>query len=580
MDRKPVETVVTDTKPVETGVTDTKPVETTVTDTKPVETTVTETKPIEATVTDTKPVETGVTETMPVERVVTDTKPIEATVTDAKPVETGVTKTNAVETTVTDTKPVETGVTKTNAVETIVTDTKPVETGVTETKLDKTTVIDTKPEDKTINRLVESTIVDAGKMGIVAVPMVPENIVEPVCEQGTEVGSGALESLLAEAGKTIAGVVHIDSENISEPCIDRNEQNSNEKDGSGIIKNVVMEAEKIITGVAHVDTSTVENSSEKSVDKDQSTIDMSKSDIATTVSEDMGQPNTCSTPKSEKENPFETEVENESEPVVGKGDTMKKNEGVINDTWTVDITDIQNEQEVPSENVVKVTVDDVAYVPDIVVTSPKCPPNEDCVVVLQEEPSEAATISGTNSVSIDVEPGNEESNDIDQNLKSLTDTDQDTEKNDVNLKSESNKAEDEVMQENMVEANVNGKRVAETEKKDSRSSENARENVVGEATLLSEEEEIDAILDEIDQNLNSGEKKVLTKKLKENIDDIDMSKPLTKTNMKYIIENGIEFEIDKQILKEIKSEAYDVDVMSTISEVTTESNTQSLPKGS
>jgi hypothetical protein len=39
---------------------------------------------------------------------------------------------------------------------------------------------------------------------------------------------------------------------------------------------------------------------------------MSKSDIATTVSEDMGQPNTCSTPKSEKKNPFETEVENES----------------------------------------------------------------------------------------------------------------------------------------------------------------------------------------------------------------------------------------------------------------------------
>jgi hypothetical protein len=67
-------------------------------------------------------------------------------------------------------------------------------------------------------------------------------------------------------------------------------------------------------------------------------------------------------------------------------------------------------------------------------------------------------------------------------------------------------------------------------------------------------------LDEIDQNLNNGEKKMLTKKLKENIDDIDMSKPLTKTNMKYIIENGIEFEIDKQILKEIKSEAYDVDV--------------------
>jgi hypothetical protein len=74
------------------------------------------------------------------------------------------------------------------------------------------------------------------------------------------------------------------------------------------------------------------------VDSTQSTIDMSKSDIATTVSEDMGQPNTCSTPKSEKKNPFETEVENESEPVVGKGDTMKKNEGVINDTWTVDIT--------------------------------------------------------------------------------------------------------------------------------------------------------------------------------------------------------------------------------------------------
>jgi hypothetical protein len=136
------------------------------------------------------------------------------------------------------------------------------------------------------------------------------------------------------------------------------------------------------------------------------------------------------------------------------------------------------------------------------------------------------------------------------------------------------------MQENMVETNVNGKMMAETEKKDSRSSENTRENVVGEATLLSEEEEIDAILDEIDQNLNNGEKKMLTKKLKENIDDIDMSKPLTKTNMKYIIENGIEFEIDKQILKEIKSEAYDVDVMSTISEVTTESNTQSLPKGS
>jgi hypothetical protein len=57
-------------------------------------------------------------------------------------------------------------------------------------------------------------------------------------------------------------------------------------------------------------------------------------------------------------------------------------------------------------------VDNVAYVPDIVVTSPKCPPNEDCVVVLQEKPSEAATISGTNSVSIDVEPGNEESNDM------------------------------------------------------------------------------------------------------------------------------------------------------------------------
>jgi hypothetical protein len=49
-----------------------------------------------------------------------------------------------------------------------VTDTKPVKTRVTETKLDKTTVTDTKPEDKTINRLVESTIVDAGKMGIVA----------------------------------------------------------------------------------------------------------------------------------------------------------------------------------------------------------------------------------------------------------------------------------------------------------------------------------------------------------------------------------------------------------------------------